>query len=104
MKQITIDMAKRFLTLAFITGSLTLAACSTEPSDLRPETKVSVDIVPPGTRKTPNLDNAADKSEHDRQQQVQLNHDEHANEIGGKPKSVTRKVETTHKDSVENHE
>src|SRR3712207_377676 len=97
-------MTKRILTIACVIGSLSLAACSSEPSDLRPEAKVSMDAVPPGTRSTDNLDNAADKSAHDTQQKVQLNHDEHSNEIEGKAKSVDKKEETTAKDAVENHE
>jgi hypothetical protein len=97
-------MTKRILTIAITIGSLSLAACSSEPSDLRPELKVSVDAVPPGTRSTPNLDNAADKSAHDTQQKVQLNHDEHSNELKGGAKSIDKKEETTHKDAVENHE
>ncbi len=97
-------MTKRILTIAFAVGSLSLAACSSEPSDLRPEKKVSLDAVPPGTRSTPNLDNAANKSAHDTQQQVQLNHDEHSNELKGGAKSIDKKEETTAKDAVENHE
>ncbi len=97
-------MTKRILTIALVVGSLSLAACSSEPSDLRPGLKVSLDAVPPGTRSTDNLDNAADRSAHDTQQQVQLNHDEHSNEIKGEPKSVDKKEETTTKDAVENHE
>ncbi len=97
-------MTKPILTIAFVVGSLSLGACSSEPSDLRPENKVSLDAVPPGTRSTDNLDNAADKSTHDNQQQVQLNHDEHSNDISGKAKSIDKKEETTVKDAVENHE
>lgn len=96
-------MTKRILTIAFVIGSLSLAACSSEPSDFRPEKKVSLDAVPPGTRSTPNLDNAANRSPHDTQQKVQLNHDEHSNEISGKAKSIDKKEETTAKDAVENH-
>ena len=97
-------MTKRILTIAITIGSLSLAACSSEPSDLRPELKVSVDAVPPGTRTTPNLDNAADVSSHDTQQKVQLNHDAHSNELKGGAKAIDKKEETTAKDAVENHE
>jgi hypothetical protein len=97
-------MTKRILTIAITIGSLSLAACSSEPSDLRPELKVSVDAVPPGTRTSPNLDNAADVSSHDTQQKVQLNHDEHSNELKGGAKAIDKKEETTAKDAVENHE
>ena len=100
-------MTKRLFTFALIAGSCSLLACSNEPSDLRPGNKVSVDVIPPGTRSTPNLDNAADHSAHDQQQQVQLNHDEHANMPGKSEaaKDAAAKEETTVvKDSVENHE
>lgn len=33
-----------------------LASCSSEPSDWRPENKVSLDLVPPGTRVSDNFD------------------------------------------------
>ncbi|WP_157887179.1 hypothetical protein [Hymenobacter sp. PAMC 26628] len=36
--------------LAVATAALALNACSTEPSDWRPDEKVSVDMVAPGTR------------------------------------------------------
>lgn len=36
--------------LALAAAALTLNACSSEPSDWRPDEKVSVDLVPPGTR------------------------------------------------------
>jgi hypothetical protein len=101
-------MTKRLLTLALIAGSCSLVACSSEPSDLRPGNKVSVDAVIPGTRSTPNLDNAADQSAHDEQQQVQLNHDEHTNVLeesaqGAGKKEAGKEERTVVKDSVENH-
>ncbi|GEM_PF-1140954 len=37
---------------------LLLASCSSEPSDWRPENKVSVDMIPPGTRPSDNFDQA----------------------------------------------
>ncbi|KAA9333075.1 hypothetical protein F0P96_08820 [Hymenobacter busanensis] len=39
---------------------LALASCSSEPSDWRPDRKVSVDQVPPGTRSSDNFDLATD--------------------------------------------
>ena len=36
--------------LAVAAAALALNACSSEPSDWRPDEKVSVDLVPPGTR------------------------------------------------------
>ena len=44
------------LLLAVATASLALASCSSEPSDWRPDQKVSVDMVEPGTRPTDNYD------------------------------------------------
>jgi hypothetical protein len=38
------------LLMAVCAVSLGLTACSSEPSDWRPDEKVSVDMVPPGTR------------------------------------------------------
>ena len=87
-------------------GTTFAVACSSEPSDLRPGNKVSVDTVPPGTRTSPNLDNAADNSAHDNgRQDVNLNHDEHANQSLDKPaEQVTDSTKTTQKEAVENHE
>jgi hypothetical protein len=42
--------------LAIATAVLALNACASEPSDWRPENKVSVDMVPPGHRVTDNFD------------------------------------------------
>ena len=98
-------MTKRILSLALIAGSFYLVSCSSEPSDLRPENKVSVDKVAPGTRSTPNLDNAADNSGHDQQKAgVQLNHDEHANEIGKESNKAVSKEEETNTPAVQNHQ
>ena len=94
-------MTKRLFTFALLAGFFSLAACSNEPSDLRPGKKTSVDVVPPGTRSSPNLDNAADNSPHDTQQEVQLNHDEHANMPGDEKTAAPES--TVVKDSVENH-
>jgi len=44
--------------LALATVSLALASCSSEPSDWRPDEKVSTDLVEPGTRETENFDHA----------------------------------------------
>lgn len=100
-------MTKRLFTFALIAGCCSLVACSSEPSDLRPGKKTSVDAVPPRTRSTPNLDNAADQSAHDQQQQVQLNHDEHTNVIEEGPSKTKgeagKEERTVVKDSVENH-
>ena len=44
------------LLLALATAAL--ASCSSEPSDWRPDEKVSLDIVAPGTRATENFDHS----------------------------------------------
>lgn len=99
-------MTTKALTLALALGTAFLGACSSEPSDFRPENKVSVDSVPPGTRSTGNLDNAADNSPHDNPRaDVMLNHDEHENKALDKPhEQVTDSAKTTQKDAIENHE
>ena len=96
----------KLFTLVLALGTTAIMACSSEPSDLRPENKVSVDYVPAGTRNSPNLDNAADNSAHDDpRQDVNINHDEHANQALDKPnEQVQDSTKTTQKDAVENHE
>lgn len=42
--------------LLFAPAALLLASCSSEPSDWRPDQKVSVDLVAPGTRDSDNFD------------------------------------------------
>ncbi len=44
------------LLLAAATATLALTSCSIEPSDWRPDEKVSNDLVAPGTRGTENYD------------------------------------------------
>ncbi|MBU6119579.1 hypothetical protein [Hymenobacter siberiensis] len=44
------------LLLAVSAATLALTSCSSEPSDWRPDEKVSVDLVAPGTRDTENFD------------------------------------------------
>ena len=48
-------MKKTFFLLA-PAAALLLAACSSEPSDWRADNKVSLDVIPPGTRPTDNFD------------------------------------------------
>ena len=43
------------LLLAVATASLALTSCSSEPSDWRPDEKVSTDMVAPGTRNSENF-------------------------------------------------
>jgi hypothetical protein len=49
-------MTKQVLLSALAVASLSFTACSTEPSDWRPENKVSLDMVAPGTRTSDNFD------------------------------------------------
>lgn len=48
------------LLLALATASLALTSCSSEPSDWRPDDKVSLDMVAPGTRVSDNFDQNTD--------------------------------------------
>lgn len=103
-----------------------LSACSSQPSDFRPTSKVSVDEVAPGTRETDiyNL-NGQEATTHDghgatgheaaghevnsheadttHRKDVMVNHDEHAADVNGK-KEVPAKEKTTDATHVENHE
>ncbi|RYY19066.1 MAG: hypothetical protein EOO36_06690 [Cytophagaceae bacterium] len=51
---------KKPLLLLAPAALLFLASCSSEPSDWRPEQKVSLDTVPPGTRISENYDKSDD--------------------------------------------
>jgi len=51
---------KKPLLLLAPAALLFLASCSSEPSDCRPEQKVSLDTVPPGTRASENFDKSDD--------------------------------------------
>ena len=46
------------LLLAVATATLALTSCSSEPSDWRPDEKVSTDLVAPGTRDSENFDHS----------------------------------------------
>ena len=46
------------LLLAVAAATLALTSCSSEPSDWRPDEKVSTDTVAPGTRNTENFDHS----------------------------------------------
>ena len=48
------------LLLAVATASLALSSCSSEPSDWRPDDKVSSDMIAPGTRTSDNFDQHTD--------------------------------------------
>lgn len=49
-------MTKQFSLSALAVAALLLTACSAEPSDWRPENKVSLDMVAPGSRTSDNFD------------------------------------------------
>ena len=50
--------------LLALAASATLASCSSEPSDWRPDDKVSLDQVEPGTRNTANIGQDNDHAHH----------------------------------------
>lgn len=49
-------MTKQLLLSSLAVASLLFTACSAEPSDWRPENKVSLDMVAPGSRTSDNFD------------------------------------------------
>ncbi|MBX0291753.1 hypothetical protein K3G63_14980 [Hymenobacter sp. HSC-4F20] len=59
-------MSKQLVLSALALATLALNACSSEPSDWRPDKKVSLDMVEPGSRSSDNFDQhtseAADQS------------------------------------------
>ena len=57
-------MTKNLLLSAVAVAALTLNACSSEPSDLRPEAKVSLDQVAPGSRSSDNFDQGTVEEAH----------------------------------------
>lgn len=111
-------MNKSFLAALFLGCALT--ACSSNPSDLRPSNKVSLDQVPPGSRDTDiyNMDGSNSDAtpthgaaghdahgtspESNMRKDVMPNHDGHKNDVG--PEEVPAAEKTTDADQVENHE
>ena len=57
-------MTKQLLLSALAVAALSLSACSSEPSDWRPDKKVSLDMVGPGTRTSDNFDQHAEAGAH----------------------------------------
>ncbi|MFD1873614.1 hypothetical protein [Hymenobacter bucti] len=57
---------KKPLLLLAPAALLFFASCSSEPSDWRPEQKVSLDTVPPGTRISENFDKTDDAAPGDK--------------------------------------
>lgn len=95
-------LKKTFPAVAFV-ATLFMASCNENPSDLRPDVKVSVDTVPPGQRNnTSNIDNGR-KDQKAAPKEVYLNHDEHANEIKKEVEGVPASQQTTDAAQVENN-
>ncbi|MFC6996453.1 hypothetical protein [Rufibacter roseus] len=94
-------MIKKTFSVLALASALFMASCSSEPSDLRPETKVSVDYVPPGHRNnTSNIDKADDREGQDN---VFINHEEHTNEIGREKEGIPASQQTNEAKNIENH-
>ncbi|MCA8832510.1 hypothetical protein [Hymenobacter pini] len=55
-------MSKQLVLSALALATLALNACSSEPSDWRPDKKVSVDMVEPGGRSSDNFDQHTSES------------------------------------------
>jgi len=51
---------KKLLSFLAPAAVVLLASCSSEPSDWRPDKKVSLDMIAPGTRPSDNFDQATD--------------------------------------------
>jgi hypothetical protein len=97
-------MIKNTLSVFAVAGALMLASCSSEPSDLRPEVKVSYDSVPPGMRNnTSNIDNGRSDAAVERED-VLINHDEHENQTKPGSNKGTSDTQKGNKSTVENHE
>jgi hypothetical protein len=96
-------MIKKTLSVFAVAGALALASCSSEPSDLRPEVKVSMDSVPPGERNnTSNIDNGRQTGV--TRDDVYINHDGHEKQTApASSKEVAPAQQTNQKDAVENH-
>ncbi|MGV3541290.1 MAG: hypothetical protein ACO1OQ_15850 [Rufibacter sp.] len=97
-------MIKNILSVFAVASALVLSSCSSEPSDLRPEVKVSNDSVPPGQRNnTSDLSNT--QAGETTREDVYINHDEHEKETApGSSKEVPASQQTNQKEAVENHE
>ncbi len=81
--------------------ALTLVSCDT-PSDLRPENKVSVEYVEPGTRSTFNIGKNNEIYEESDRDEVLLNHDPGANEMLQKGDSIRERAETNTSEGIKN--
>lgn len=72
-------MTKQLLLSGLALATLALNACSSEPSDWRPDKKVSADLIAPGTRSTQVFD-------------VQANHEETEANGGAIPRPINSGV------------
>ncbi|WP_210462445.1 MULTISPECIES: hypothetical protein [Rufibacter] len=97
-------MIKNTLSVFAVAGALLLASCSSQPSDLRPEVKVSDDSVPPGMRNnTANIDNA--RNDEETREDILINHDEHENQTKpGAQKGTLPTQKSNQQNAVENNE
>ncbi|MFD2784317.1 hypothetical protein [Hymenobacter rubripertinctus] len=57
-------MTKQLALSALALATLALNACSSEPSDWRPDKKVSLDLVEPGSRESDNFDQGTAEAAH----------------------------------------
>ena len=86
-------MNKNVLAAFVAVCALAMASCDT-PKDLRPEAKVSVDFVEPGTRNTHNVGMVNEVHGESKEQEVLPNHDPGANETLQKGDSIREEAET----------
>ena len=94
-------MNKNILTAFAAFCALTVISCDT-PKDLRPDTKVSVDYVQPGTRATFNIGKVNEVYEESHKDEVMLNRDLGANEMLQKGDSVREAAQTNTAEGIEN--
>ncbi|MCJ8163849.1 hypothetical protein MKJ04_03280 [Pontibacter sp. E15-1] len=73
-------MNKNVIAVFAAVCGLFLASCDT-PKDMRPDAKVSVDMVPPGTRNTHNIGKVNEVHHESHEAEVMPNHDAGGNTI-----------------------
>ena len=95
-------MNKTILSVFAGVSCLFLVSCDT-PKDQRPEDKVSVDMVAPGTRNTSNISSTENKGHAPAHGEVVPNHDPGQNKLGGSNEAHMESAVTNDADSVENH-
>ena len=82
---------------------LFLFSCDT-PKDQRPNGKVSVEMVPPGTRNTSKISSTENKGHAPAHGEVVPNHDPGQNKLGGSNEAHMESAVTNDADSVRGHE